>query len=211
VKSTRDAIVVVMVVASVLAVAVPPADALRPEGPIVSSVSPNTGQGAKNWAVLVRGGGFAPGAVLSFAGTGVTAQTTTFFGEDTLKALITVAPDAATGIRGATVTNPDGSSGTCEACFTVDSGPKPTSAVPSTGARGETLIVELSGSGFRFHGSVRFTSGVSVIAVRFRGDGELDVTISIAPGAAPGARDATVLNSADGGLGVCFGCFSVTP
>jgi hypothetical protein len=109
------------------------------------------------------------------------------------------------------VTNPDGSSGTCEACFTVDPGPKPTSTDPPSGARGETLMVKLSGSGFRFHGIVRFTSGVSVLEVKFRGSGELDLMISIAPGARLGSRGITVLNSADEGRGVCSDCFSVTP
>jgi len=72
-------------------------------------------------------------------------------------------------------------------------------------------MVELSGSGFRFHGIVRLTSAVSVLAVKFGGSGELDLMISIAPGAPLGPRDVAVLNSADEGLGVCSGCFSVTP
>jgi hypothetical protein len=178
--------------------------------PVVTSVEPNLGQGATGAPVVVKGFNFVPGSVLSFPGTGVTVTSTTFVSNTKLRAVVSVAPDAPAGLRGATVTNPNGLSGTCEACFTVDTGPKPASVSPTSGARGATLVVQVLGSDFQDPSKVRFGPGVAVTLVSFVGSGELDVTISISPSARLGSRDVGVLSAADRGRGTCPACFAVT-
>jgi len=177
--------------------------------PVVTSVEPNLGQGATGAPVVVQGVYFVQGSVLSFPGAGVTVASTMFVSNTKLRALVSVAPDAPAGVRGATVTNPNGLSGTCEACFTVDTGPKPASASPPSGARGATLVVQVLGSDFQDPSKVRFGQGVAVTLVSFVGSGELDVTISISPSARLGSRDVGVLSVADRGRGACPACFTV--
>jgi hypothetical protein len=200
-------VVVVLVVAdgwSSAAVATPRS------APVVVSVDPARGQGATDRKVLVRGYPFASGAQLSFPGSGVTVESTVFVSRFKLVAKITVAQDAPPGIRGATVTNPDGAAGTCEACFTVDPGPKPSSVSPSSASRGETLTVTVTGSGFQNPAKVEFGRGVEVDAVAVLSDAQLEVTIAIAGTAWVGARDVEVTNKPDAGVGTCFACFAVT-
>jgi hypothetical protein len=204
----RRGIALALLIAATLIAGAPASRAAS--APTVSSVYPDTGQGAVHRAVKVQGANFVLGAALSFPGDGVSVESTTFVSATRLTAIIDVAVDAPTGIRGATVTNPDGSAGTCEACFMVDPGPSPASVSPSAGAQGETLSVAVLGSAFQDPAKVRFGAGIRVLAVSYAGSGQLDATISISPLAALGARDVTVLNATDQGRGTCPGCFAVT-
>jgi hypothetical protein len=107
------------------------------------------------------------------------------------------------------VTNPDGTSGTCESCFTVDVGPHPQSASPASGAPGATIMVRLLGSGFQHQTRGSFGTGISIVSIAFKSAHEIDVTIMISAQASQGPRTIEVVNSHDGGRGQCPGCFSV--
>ena len=186
---------------------------LAPSGgsaPVVTSVQPNLGQGATHALVVVVGFNFAPGAILSFPATGITVSQTVTVSKMELHARVTVAPDASPGLYGATVTNPNGLSGTCEACFTVDPGPKPTQAIPSSAARGASLVVRILGSGFQDPSAVRFGSGITVTSVTFVGATELDASVAISANARVGSRTISVRSATDFGAGSCAGCFTVT-
>jgi len=76
-------------------------------------------QGAVNAPVVITGSGFRPGVTVSFSGTGITVNSSTFASATSLNLNITVDPKAQLGGRGVTATNPDGTTGTCGACFTV--------------------------------------------------------------------------------------------
>jgi hypothetical protein len=178
-------------------------------GPVVTAVAPNAGQGATQWRVAVTGVNFQPRAALSFPGAGVSAARTLYISGSMLIAVIDVTADAPIGIRGATVTNADGASGTCEACFTVDPGPAPRSASPSSGARGQNLLVRIKGSGFQDRARLSFGAGVVVLRTVFKSPAELDVVIRIAPSAVAGPRNLAVLNTTDGGRGSCPACFTI--
>jgi hypothetical protein len=85
--------------------------------PIVTGVNPPTaGQGTHN--IQIFGVNFAPGAFVTFSGTGVTVVTGTVVvvSDTQINLQITVAQNA-TGQRSVTVTNPDGGSGTLANAF----------------------------------------------------------------------------------------------
>src|ERR1035437_3715842 len=90
--------------------------------PTVVSATPAEPQGATAQTVTVTGTGFADGAVITFANTGVTGSTTSV-NSTTLTVSVTVAADASIGASDVTVTNTDGGVATGSGVFTVVSGP----------------------------------------------------------------------------------------
>ncbi|HVL81144.1 MAG TPA: IPT/TIG domain-containing protein [Actinomycetota bacterium] len=186
--------------------------------PAVTGLSPNQrGQGSTNQAVTLTGSGFQQGATVSFSGSGVTVSAVTVNSATSLTATVSVAPDAGTGNRNATVTNPDTGSGGCSNCFTVNAGPKPTQATPDVGIREQTLDVTLDGSGFVNGSAVSFGEGIVVNSVTFLAGSNVPETparlranITIGPKAGLGLRDVVVTNP-DAGRGTCATCFLVEP
>jgi subtilisin len=89
-----------------------------PAIPTISSVSPSTGAQGSSLTVAITGTNFQAGATPSF-GPGVTVNSTTVTSSTQLSTAIVVASTATPGLRGVTVTNPDGRSGTRADGFTV--------------------------------------------------------------------------------------------
>jgi len=82
-------------------------------GPTITSLNPasmrRTGTAQ---TLVVTGAGFAAGARITFAGTGITVNSTTVNSATQLTLRVTIARTAATGMRNVTVTNRNGSTGT---------------------------------------------------------------------------------------------------
>src|SRR5206468_2324157 len=111
-----------------------------------------------------------------------------------------------------TVTNLDGGSGIGTGVFSVTAAaPTVTSASPAALAQGATSQnVTISGTGFQCGATVSFAdAGMTVNWTTFVSSSQLTANITIAPSAAPGARDVTVTN-ADAGSGTGTAVFSVT-
>jgi len=181
--------------------------------PTVASTSPSSlGQGAASKNVTVTGGNFVSGAGVSFSGTGVTVNSTSFVDAAHLTANVAVAASAATGARGVTVTNPGGASGSCGACFTVTAGPTVSSTSPSSLGQGAAnQNVTVNGSNFVSGASVSFSgTGITVNSTAFVDAGHLTANVSVSASAPAGARNVTVSNPGGGGTGSCSSCFSVT-
>jgi hypothetical protein len=179
-------------------------------GPSITSLKPTAlGQGAKKAKVTITGQGFVSGAAVSVSGSGVTVNSTSFTSAQKLIAKLTVASGAALGQRDVTVTNPGGASDTCNGCLTIQLGPSPTGVAPPSGARGTTLSVVVSGSGFAPGATAKFGAGITVNSTSFVDSSHLSVNLTIAPGATTGTRNVTVVNK-DKGQGTCFHCFTVT-
>ncbi len=87
--------------------------------PAVSSCDPNSGGRKDKLDVSVFGVDFQNGATVDF-GDGIAVRGVTFVGPGQLVVSLRIGPRAARGPRDVTVTNPDGQSGTCAACFTVN-------------------------------------------------------------------------------------------
>jgi probable HAF family extracellular repeat protein len=97
------------------------------QAPTLSTVSPNSGVQGQTRIVTLAGHGFVPGATVSF-GSGITVNSAvvSVFGggigvlaDHLLTVSVTIAPDAAPGLRSVMVTNPDQQSVTKPNAFTV--------------------------------------------------------------------------------------------
>ena len=103
-------------------------------GPTVTSTSPvSRGGGAVNQVVGINGTNFAPGAVASFSGAGITVTNTAYVSPIRVNATISIAGGSAIGTRAVSVTNTDGGVGSCAACFTVNKTPNVTDWQISSG------------------------------------------------------------------------------
>jgi FtsP/CotA-like multicopper oxidase with cupredoxin domain len=92
--------------------------------------------------------------------------------------------------------NPMGTDPDCGADESADSVPSPIvrSVSPSSGSRGATLPVVITGDNFQSGASVSFGSGITVNAVTFNSATQLTVNITIAVNATLGFRTVTVTN-----------------
>jgi hypothetical protein len=88
--------------------------------PTVATPSPISGDQSQTLNVDITGADFANDpALLSFFGTGITVNSTTFINGNLVRANITISPSATPGPRDVSVVNPGGATGTCTGCFTV--------------------------------------------------------------------------------------------
>jgi hypothetical protein len=177
----------------------------------VTSASPaSAGQGASGRTVDLLGSGFTANTTAALSGPGLTIRSTTFVSASRLRLVLDVEADAPTGARTATVSQPGTFDATCTNCLTINAGPKPTSASPSSLRAGSpATTVTISGSGFVSSSQVTFSGTGITSTVRSRSATTITLTVTAGTGAAPGARDVTVTNS-DGGTGTCSGCLTIT-
>ena len=179
-------------------------------GPMLSSLNPSAlGQGASNQNVVITGSAFANGASASFAGDGITVNSTHVDSPTQLTATITLDANAPTGARDVAVANTDGGAATRTGAFTVDPGPTVSSSSPSSrgqGASGQSIVI--AGTGFASGTNVSFGAGITVNSVHFDSASQMTATITVAAGATPGARDVIVTNT-DGGAVTKTAAFTV--
>ena len=176
------------------------------------------GRGAINETITVVGlnfvnGSWTPASVL-FSGTGITVNSVTRVNSLILTVKISIDTAAAIGARSVTVINPDGGRSTTNTAFNVVAAPSITSLSPNSrgqGAVSENIVI--TGTNFRSGpwptSAVSFSgSGITVNSVNRTDSSHLTVNISIAAGAATGARDVTVRN-VDAGRATLAGAFTI--
>ena len=114
--------------------------------PVVSSVSPSSGEQGETLSVTVSGESFDEGAGVEFSGDGITVQQVTYVSCYELSVDIAIAGTATPGARDVTVINPDSSFGTGAGLFTVVENAAPTvsSTSPQAGATGVSVGVHPS-------------------------------------------------------------------
>ena len=176
--------------------------------PSITSLSPSSGnRGMPSYDVTINGSNFVDGATASFDNTGITVNSTTFVNSSKIIANIDISSSATLGACDVTVTNPGGVSTTKEDAFTVlRAAPKVLSANPSSGSKGSTLDIQISGENFQSGASVTFSGiGITVNTVSFINSQNLLVNITIASNAPSGLRNVTVTNpdtQSDTGIGI---------
>ena len=182
----------------------------------VTSVVPSSvGRGAVAFPVTINGTGFVSGSYsLTISGSGVTG-TATYRDATHLNGFITITSGASTVSRNVTVTQ-GSASATCTGCLTVTAAPTIFSLSPSSrgqGAMSQNVVISGSNflSGSWATSSVVFSGiGITVNSVTRTDSAHLTVNISIAAGAATGARNVTVVNI-DGGRDIENNSFTVNP
>jgi hypothetical protein len=177
-------------------------------GVSVVSVSPSDGNQGDNLNVTIIGTNFQAGATVGF-GAGITVNSVSFVSATELDADITVSLAAAGGPRTVTVVNPDASSGSLAAGFTVIAPPVVSAVTPTNGNPGQVILsVEINGANFQSGATVSFGAGITVDQVLFFDSTILFVDITIDPLAAPGVRAVSVTNP-DGGTDSLAAGFTV--
>ena len=179
--------------------------------PTITTVSPSArGRGAPPVNVTITGTGYVGTPAVAFSGPGITINTITRNSATQLTVNVAVGPNAPTGARDVTVTNPDRGTVTLPGGFTVNPAPTVASASPSQLSQGSTGAVTITGTGYGADPAVVVSgSGVTVNSVTRDSATQLTVTLTVAQNAALGARDVMVTNP-DGGAGTGSGVIAVT-
>jgi hypothetical protein len=171
--------------------------------PTLASITPNSGSRLQTMDIVFRGTNFRTGVTQpSFGGSDI-AATWRVDSASQLTASITISGSATLGPRDVYVFNPSPGGGESERrTFTIANNPVPTitSVSPTLGTRLSTMDVVIQGTNF-ISGvtSVSFGAGVTVGTPVITASNQLTVSITIAAGAATGARSVSVTNAAPGG------------
>ena len=166
--------------------------------PTLSSVSPNVSvRGVTNLPVTFTGIGLTgASAFTATPAAGFTLSGLTVVNDTTVTANLTITTAAATGVHTISITTPDGSTNTVP--FTVLA-PSLTSMNPSSGLRGTTFSVTITGTNLTGATGVTISgSGVTASAVSAVNDTTVTATFTITTTAATGARTVTVTGTPAG-------------
>lgn len=176
------------------------------------------GQGARSFAVVISGSGWAvPPATapkVTASGTGVTFSAVKAVSATTIDAKITVRSTAATGSRDLMVSQ-GANSATCTGCLTIDAHPTVTGINPSTLAQGATAHPEtITGSGFVVGAGTKVTfagpsKNVSGTVSSVGAATSFTAKVTVKPSATPGSYTLTVINP-DGGRASLTNALTVT-
>jgi hypothetical protein len=179
----------------------------------VTSVSPNSGaKGSLDLLLAINGTNFASGANVTFSCPGLSITNTSFASSNLINATIDISSFAVAQPCNVTVTNPDSSSGTGYALFTINAPPVVSYATPNSGTPGATgQNIVITGAFFKNGATTAFSGdGITVNNTSFGTETQLTVNVDIAADAAPGSRNIIVINP-DGGQGTGVGLFTVQP
>jgi len=181
--------------------------------PSIESVSPSSrGQAASNQTIAIKGKNLlnGTGLAVSFSGTGITVNSTSYVSAGEVTANVTIASNATTGPRNVTVTNPDTTSATSTGAFSVNAAATVTSTSPSSRGQGASKqAIAIKGTGFVTGAGASFGPGITVESTTRNSATELTATISIESGASTGLRTVTVTNG-DGGVASLANGFTVS-
>ena len=170
---------------------------------IVSDVTPNYGyQEDIGLSLTVEGSNFQSGAIVTFSGTGITVQSTTYNSTTQLTVVVDIDAAATTGYRNVTVTNTDASYGIGTDLFEVlatggTPGPAITSVTPSSVMQGSSVIpISIQGQNFVSGCTVTFSNyGISIVSgPTYINDTEVQLTINVSGSAPTGEGTVTLTN-----------------
>jgi len=175
--------------------------------PSTPTILPASGSVGQTMDVVVASGSLVNGATVSFSGTGITVNSTTFNSSSQLTANITIAPAATAGARSVTVTNPDLGTRTASSIFTVSS--VAVQAVSTGVAQGATGNITITGQGFTAAATVTVSgTGVTVNSVSYVSATTLNANVTVDSSVSAGVRDITVTVGTNSGTGT--GLFTIT-
>jgi hypothetical protein len=172
--------------------------------PVLSSVTPNSGQQGQTIATVALVGQFthfAQGTSTASFGAGITINSLTVTDATHATASITIAGSAATGSRDVTVTT-GGEIATLASGFTVTAGtPVINSVTPNSGQQGQTIAtVALAGQFTHFvqgTSTASFGAGITVNSLIVTDATHATASITILGSATTGSRDVTVTTGSE--------------
>lgn len=171
--------------------------------PTLTSISPVLGARGDIIDVALAGTNFIPGITTVSFGGGISVNSLTVGSVTQATANITVGTGAVLGSRNVSVTNPapGGNTSTMSGSFTVGNPvPTLTGISPSSGKRGQSTNLILSGTGF-ISGSTSVNLGTNILinSLVVSTSAQMTAGVTIGMDAAAGPRSITVNNVAPGG------------
>jgi hypothetical protein len=171
--------------------AIQSSDSQASNTPQVTSVNPPSGLRGTTIQVAVNGTNLDGATALAVSGGGITV-TITGVSPTAVTAQFVIASNAVAGPRNVTVTTPQGSN-TLTGGFTVQ-GPSLTSISPTTGVRGTSVPVTLTGTNLTGATAVTVSgTGVTANSVVAVNSTTVTATLNITAAATTGARNITVV------------------
>ncbi len=166
--------------------------------PTLTSVAPNSGVQGTAVNITLAGTNFIAGATVGVAGSGITASNVSVASSTQITATLNIAANAAPGAYPVSVTTTGGTSNT--AAFTVtgaSSLPTLTSVTPSSGARGTSVNVTLTGTNFTSASSVRLQGvGLTQTNIVVVSPTQITATYNISSSVATGPHNTWVVTGA---------------
>jgi hypothetical protein len=164
--------------------------------PILNSITPNNGNVATSVPVTLSGQYLTGATGLAGLTGGITVSNFHAVNDSTVTATLNISATATGGARTVSVVVPGGNSTT--QTFTVNN-PQPatiTSISPTSGVRGTTIPVTLTGTNFMPGNTINTGSNIGVGPMTINSAGtQITTTFTIGNTAATGARNITVTNS----------------
>jgi hypothetical protein len=172
--------------------------------PTLSQVSPDSASRSESVTVTLTGTNFYQGVTTVDFGAGITVDSITVTSSSTLLARITISPTAALGLRSVSVRNgpPGGGTATKTGAFRVQNLPKLFSLNPSSGVRGQTVNVVMTGTNFSTGVStvsITGPAGVTLNSTQVISSTQIVANITVSLSATDGVRQFFVTNADPGG------------
>ena len=178
-------------------------------GPTLASITPTSGQRATSVPVTLRGAGLTGATAVNVSGGGITVSGLTVVNDSTVTATFTVGAGAALTGRTVSVTTPIGTTNTVQFTVTVASVPTLTSISPTSGARGTTVPITLTGT--NLNGATAVTTSGGGVACTISGTPTattVNASCVITAGAGLTTRNVSVTTPV--GTATLTGSFTVT-
>jgi phosphatidylinositol-3-phosphatase len=164
--------------------------------PTLTSVTPNSGTQGTAVNVTLAGSGFITGATVGVTGSGITVSNVTVVSGTQITATLDIAANAPPGAYNISVTTTGGTSNA--AAFTVNGAGLPTltSVIPSSGARGTSVNVTLTGTNFTTGSQVRLQGGgLSQTNIVVVSPTQINATYNISSSATIGPHNTWIVTS----------------
>ncbi len=146
------------------------------EIPVISDVSPRSGQVGQTISLTITGAHLADTSNIDF-GPGIVVESYEAGSPDQVTATVTISWDAAVGARDVSVTTPGGRATLAEGFTPLRLPPGILGINPAQGEVGETLDVIITGTGFS--GATRVDFGEGIAVNRFTVDSDTRITANI--------------------------------
>ena len=175
--------------------------------PTIAGATPPAIAAGASGSVVVAGSGFQQGATMKLnSGTTNISGSKLSVAPSGITATVGVPASAPPGAYTVKVTNPDGRSATCAACFSVLAAPTLTGMSQPTAVPGTVVSVSLTGTGFGPGATLSGPTGVSFSQVTVENATTVTATIRVAATAPAGTNLAVKLtNNAASGYGKATG------
>ncbi|HUD65216.1 MAG TPA: IPT/TIG domain-containing protein, partial [Candidatus Sulfotelmatobacter sp.] len=166
-------------------------------GPVLNSITPaSSNRGVTGLSLALAGSGLTGATSVNFSGGGITVTSVTVNSDTSITAVVNISAGAPAGARNVTVTTPAGNSNAVT--FTITVPPAGLFSIsPTTGARGTTQPVTLTGISFQTGanpatGIAVNGGGITVTGFTVVNDTTITANFVISPTAALTARNVTV-------------------